>query len=165
MKSVLASIRHPRRLAWWVLCLALMVAAIPALAVDEEENKKNGDFPGPSLFLRGGYSDDFSAWNPIIYPTTLHAMGEGRVLYLTGAGITPTIEGLRITGGVGDGGFSGDTYDAGGGVYVSSGVQAVISGCWVYSNTAHVGVSPGSPIPGIGAHRRGRTPCLYPPSL
>ena len=55
MKSVLASIRHPRRLAWWVLCLAVMVAAIPALAADEEENKDDGDFPGPSHFLRGGY--------------------------------------------------------------------------------------------------------------
>jgi len=122
------------------------------IGVQETGGQDQIAYVNKTLFLRGGYSDDFSARNPMIYPTTLHAMDKGRVLYLTGAGITPTIEGLRITGGVGDGGFasSGTNYDAGGGVYVNSGVQAVISGCWVYSNTAHVGISLGTAMRGIG---------------
>lgn len=51
-----------------------------------------------TLTLRGGYSTDFTAWDPAQYPTTLDALGQGRVLLITGD-ITPTVEGLRITGG------------------------------------------------------------------
>jgi hypothetical protein len=91
-----------------------------------------------SVTLRGGYSGDFSAWDPQAYTTTLDAQRLGRVLVITGT-ITPTIEGLRITGGdaSGLGGWKGDPagYDAGGGVYVYAATPA-ISGCVIYSNTA-----------------------------
>jgi len=91
-----------------------------------------------TVTVRGGYSDDFSAWDLELYPTTLDAQGLGRVLVITGS-ITPTIEGLRITGGdaSGLGGWKGDpaNYDAGGGMYVY-GATPAISRCVIYSNTA-----------------------------
>ncbi|MFL7794383.1 MAG: choice-of-anchor Q domain-containing protein [Anaerolineae bacterium] len=91
-----------------------------------------------SVTIRGGYSADFSAWDPQSYSTTLDAGRLGRALVITGT-ITPTVEGLRITGGdaSGLGGYGGDpiSYDAGGGVYVYAATPA-ISGCVIYSNTA-----------------------------
>lgn len=91
-----------------------------------------------SVTIRGGYSGDFAAWDPQSYSTTLDAGRLGRVLIITGT-ITPTIEGLHITGGdaSGLGGLKGDPtgYDAGGGVYVYAATPA-ISGCVIYSNTA-----------------------------
>ncbi len=68
-----------------------------------------------TVTLRGGYTFvNGSTYNPISYPTTLDAQGLGRVFTIIGD-ISPTIEGLEITGGdatdLGGG-------DAGGGVYV-----------------------------------------------
>jgi parallel beta-helix repeat protein len=89
-----------------------------------------------TLTLRGGYTTtNWSTSNPAANPTTLDALGLGRVLYVTGA-ITPTIEGLRITGGdatwLGSGMWSGGV---GGGVYVS-GAAATLRDNHVFSNTA-----------------------------
>jgi len=89
-----------------------------------------------SLTLRGGYSK--SNWNspdPSLTPTTLDALGQGRVFYVTGA-ISPTIEDLRITGGDatglgGQGGYDG----AGGGIYVT-GAAPAIRQCAIYGNVA-----------------------------
>jgi uncharacterized repeat protein (TIGR01451 family) len=79
-----------------------------------------------SIIIRGGYvTTTWGAANPISFPTTLDAQGRGRVLYVTGD-ISPTIEGLRITGGDGD---------YGGGVYVT-GATALICDNWVFGNTA-----------------------------
>jgi hypothetical protein len=89
-----------------------------------------------NLTVRGGYSTtDWTTPDPAVNPTTLDAQGQGRVLYVTGD-ITPTIEGLRITGGdaTGLGGRLAGR-DMGGGVYVSE-AAATISGCVVHSNTA-----------------------------
>jgi len=84
-----------------------------------------------TLTVRGGYSDDFSAWNPQVYPTTLDAVGRGRVIHISGSGdITPTLEWLRLTNG--SGGLLG------GGVFVSN-AGVVISSCHVFSNTASLG--------------------------
>jgi hypothetical protein len=74
---------------------------------------------------------------------TLDALGQGRVLYisnvswtpLAGLPITPTIEGLRITGGDAlrlQGGI--DDLDAGGGVYVV-GAAAILQDNQVFDNT------------------------------
>jgi hypothetical protein len=83
-----------------------------------------------TLTLRGGYTTtNWNVSNPISYPTTLDAQEGGRVLYLTGD-ISPTIEGLQITGGNAER-LNGN----GGGVYVSR-ASAVISGNEVFSNTA-----------------------------
>jgi len=79
-----------------------------------------------TVTIRGGYSADFSAWDPQAYATTLDAEGQGRVVYIVG-NITPTLEGLRVT--------NGSIDEHGSGICVASG-HPVISGCMVFSNTA-----------------------------
>jgi hypothetical protein len=91
-----------------------------------------------TVTIRGGYSPDFSAWDPDVYSTTLDAQGQGRGLYITG-NINPIVEGLHITGGdaTGLGGYAyAGTYDAGGGVYVLT-AAAVLIDNQIYGNTAH----------------------------
>ncbi len=88
-----------------------------------------------TLTLRGGYSQDFVEWDPDTYPTTLDAQGGGRVLFVSGP-ISPSLVGLRLTGGDAsglDGSHTAD--DAGGGLYVSQ-ATLTVSDCVVYSNTA-----------------------------
>lgn len=90
-----------------------------------------------TLTIQGGYttSNGFAGPpNPISYPTTLDAQGRGRVLYISGD-ISPTIEGLRITGGDATGLWSEPGDGLGGGVYVSS-TAATFSDNVVYGNIA-----------------------------
>ena len=70
--------------------------------------------------LRGGYKDDFSAWDPDVYVTMLDAKGLGRVLLITGT-IAPTVVGFRITGGDATGLGGGAILDAdvGGGIFIN----------------------------------------------
>jgi len=91
-----------------------------------------------TVTIRGGYTttNGFAdPPDPAANPTTLDAQGLGRVMVITGT-ITPTIEGLRITGGDATL-LEGGRYDcdAGGGVYVHS-ATATISNCMVTSNIA-----------------------------
>jgi parallel beta-helix repeat protein len=92
-----------------------------------------------TVTVRGGYTtDDWGTPDAKTNPTTLDAMGQGRVLYITGD-IGPTIEGLRITGGDAtglEGGWWGR--DAGGGVYVLT-ATATLSVCQVTDNDAGSG--------------------------
>jgi hypothetical protein len=71
-----------------------------------------------TVAIQGGYAVPgfIDPPDPETNPTTLDAAGQGRVLYVVG-NISPTIEGLRITGGKASG-LRGDPYlrDAGGGV-------------------------------------------------
>jgi parallel beta-helix repeat protein len=83
-----------------------------------------------TVTLRGGYSNDFTTRDPNVHPTTLDAQGQGRALAIIGYGISPTIEGLHITGGV-----TPEPLIRGGGVYVED-ASGVISGNVIYSNTA-----------------------------
>jgi hypothetical protein len=97
-----------------------------------------------TVTVRGGYTTtNWTASDPDANPTTLDAQRQGRVFYIagdpsagSGQAISPTIEGLRITGGdaTGLGGGPGGSY-AGGGVYAISATPA-ISHNWVFSNTA-----------------------------
>jgi parallel beta-helix repeat protein len=81
-----------------------------------------------TVTIRGGYTTtNWTTPYPITQPTTLDAQEQGRVLYISGD-ISPTIEGLRITGG--DAGS-----DPGGGVYVIS-ATVTIRDNRVFSNTA-----------------------------
>jgi hypothetical protein len=93
-----------------------------------------------TVTVRGGYNSDFSAWNPDLYATILNAQGKGRGIYVTGD-ISPTIEGLRITGGNADGMtgyyYYGD-YDVGGGVYVLT-ATVTLNENQIFSNTATYG--------------------------
>jgi hypothetical protein len=72
-----------------------------------------------TVSLRGGYTaPDFTEPpDPEHNPTILDAHSQGHVIFITGD-ITPTIEGLRITGG----GFDGEIclIEPGGGVYIGS---------------------------------------------
>ncbi len=91
-----------------------------------------------TVTIRGGYNADFSACNPLSYPTTLDAQGQGRVLYIADSS-QPTIEGLRITGGDATGlGGGPSSEDAGGGVCVNM-ASPVISNTRIYSNKAYRG--------------------------
>jgi parallel beta-helix repeat protein len=111
-------------------------------------------YPGPSVItqvvyisktvtIRGGYATDFAdPPDPAANPTTLDAQSDGRVLFITGE-ISPTVEGLRITGGDADGlggsvGGYGYPADDGGGLYIKT-ATATISNCQVFSNTAEAG--------------------------
>jgi hypothetical protein len=72
-----------------------------------------------TVTIRGGYTTAFTdPPDPEANPTTLDALGQGRVLYVTG-NISPVLEGLRITSGNAEGmGGYRLRYDAGGGVYI-----------------------------------------------
>jgi len=89
-----------------------------------------------TITLRGGYTTtNWTTSDPQAHPTTLDAQGQGRAVYVTGT-VSPTIEGLRITGG--DASGLGGGYwelDAGGGVYVIT-ATAVLANNQVFSNTA-----------------------------
>jgi hypothetical protein len=93
-----------------------------------------------TVTVRGGYNSNFSAWNPDLYATILDAQGKGRGIYVTGD-ISPTIEGLHITGGDATGltgyGYYG-AYDTGGGVYVMT-ATVTLSDNQIYNNTAPYG--------------------------
>jgi uncharacterized repeat protein (TIGR01451 family) len=84
-----------------------------------------------TVTVRGGYTvTNWTTPDPVAHPTTLDARGQGRVFFVAGAGISPTIEGLVITGGNVDG--------PGGGIYVVS-ATAAIKGNHILGNTAAVG--------------------------
>jgi len=112
-----------------------------------------------SLSIRGGYPP--GSWDtpdPEAHPTTLDAEGQGRVLVIAGD-ISPTLEGLRLTGGYANdlgGGWSG--WDAGGGVFVYT-ATVTIHHCVVYSNTASnwVGLGGGLYLVGSDATLSGNT--------
>jgi len=89
-----------------------------------------------TLTLQGGWNISFTQRNVISYPTTLDAQGQGRLLYITGD-ISPTIEGLRITGGNANGLGGGPWgWEAGGGVYVIT-ATAIIKDNQIFNNTAY----------------------------
>ncbi|MFL7795225.1 MAG: right-handed parallel beta-helix repeat-containing protein [Anaerolineae bacterium] len=88
-----------------------------------------------TVTIRGGYTttNGFAdPPNPEANPTALDAQQKGRVFYVA-EGASPTLEGLRITGG--DATAAGGIADGGGGICVVS-ATLTISGSIVYSNTA-----------------------------
>jgi parallel beta-helix repeat protein len=90
-------------------------------------------FVSKTLTIRGGYSPDFSSWDPNAYPTTLDALRQARVVYLdgdSGARITPTLEALRIT--------NGAPNSSGGGMYTAY-ADATINDCHIYNNSVTYG--------------------------
>ncbi len=80
-----------------------------------------------SVTVQGGYSTDFATRDPQAHPTTLNAGKLGRVVYVAG-NFTPTLDGLRLTGG-------DISSNDGGGVYVED-AHPIINNCYIYSNTA-----------------------------
>jgi parallel beta-helix repeat protein len=91
-----------------------------------------------TVTLRGGYTTTFTdPPDPEANPTTLDAQKQGRVLYITGD-ISPTVEGLRITGGDAVGLGGSPSGDSGGGVLAIS-ATITMSNNQVFSNTATFG--------------------------
>jgi large repetitive protein len=97
-----------------------------------------------TVFIQGGYTTtNWTTPDPVAHPTTLNAQSKGRVVVIAGD-ITPTLTGLRFTGGKATnlGGFDNsfaappDATDVGGGIFIVS-ATATISNSWVYSNTAN----------------------------
>jgi parallel beta-helix repeat protein len=90
-----------------------------------------------AVTVRGGYTAPGFADppDPAANPTTLDALGQGRVLFIAG-NIQPVVEGLRITGGdaTGLGGGPWDCWVGGGGIYVLT-ATATIQYNWVLNNT------------------------------
>jgi uncharacterized repeat protein (TIGR01451 family) len=96
---------------------------------------------GKTITIRGGYTttNGFAdPPDPAANSTTLDAQGQGRVLFIAGD-ISPTVEGLRITGGnaVGLGGQSWNA-NVGGGIYIIT-ATATISDNQIFGNTASSG--------------------------
>lgn len=94
-----------------------------------------------TLTVRGGYTTaDWTAPDPAANPTILDAQGRGRVLYITG-NISPTIEGLQITGGNAAGlrGHDIDWTPAGAGGYIIT-ATVHISHNWILNNNAGGGL-------------------------
>jgi len=90
-----------------------------------------------TVTIQGGYATtNWTSPNPDTNLTTLDAQGQGRVLYIARE-ISPTIAGLRITGGDAAG-LRGAWEDAGGGVYVAN-ATAVFSGTHICDNSADWG--------------------------
>jgi parallel beta-helix repeat protein len=96
-------------------------------------------FVSKTVTIRGGYTiTDWKTFDPQANPTTVDAEDGGRVFYITGD-ISPTVEGLQITGGDAtglNGGYGGG--DAGGGMYIVT-ATAVVSSVQVFGNAAHLG--------------------------
>jgi parallel beta-helix repeat protein len=91
-----------------------------------------------TVTLRGGYTTtNWTTAYPISQPTTLDAHGEGRVLTISGA-ISPTVEGLHLTGGDANGLGGSPSGDSGGGVLVIS-ATLTLSECRILSNSATFG--------------------------
>jgi len=130
-------------------CLTTIQAAVDIANEGDEIRVEQGRYTGTHLqggamqvvyisktvTIRGGYDNGFQQSFPLTQPTVVDAEGKGRVIYITGD-ISPTVEGLRITGGdaTGLGGGPG-SHDVGGGMYVHT-ATVTISGCVIYSNTA-----------------------------
>jgi hypothetical protein len=90
-----------------------------------------------TVVIQGGYTTtNWTSPDPDTNPTTLNAQGQGRVLYIT-SDISPTIAGLRITGGDGIE-LRGAWEDAGGCVYIA-GASAVFSNSRIFDNSAEWG--------------------------
>lgn len=92
-----------------------------------------------TVTLRGGYSSDFTTWDPVTYPTTLDAQGQGRVVSIVSVG-SATLEGLAITGGNAvDAGSGSNPAGAGGGIYAAWSANITLISNHIYSNTASYG--------------------------
>lgn len=88
-----------------------------------------------TVTVRGGYTTtNWTTPDPEANPTTLDAEGDGRVLYVVG-NISPTIEGLHITGGDTR---AWDGWQMGGGIYALS-ATLTLEDNWIFDNAAKQG--------------------------
>ncbi len=105
--------------------------------VNDEDGLAQLAYLDHSLTLQGGWNSDFTARDTALYPTTLNALGLGRVIYAH-TGVSVTIEGLNLTGGNASrqGGASLNvTEGAGGALYAQYGA-ATVRDAVLYGNYA-----------------------------
>ena len=117
----------------------IKVAAGAYTSINNYDGLAQVIFINKNITIQGGYTTAFTdPPDPDANLTTVDAQSGGRVLYITGD-VSPTIEGLRITGGdaVGLGGGQGGT-DAGGGVCIIN-ANATLRDNQMFGNTAHWG--------------------------
>ena len=113
----------------------IKVAAGSYSGVNNQGGKPQVVYVNKSVTIRGGYTTtNWTTPDPVANLTILDAEGQGRVLYITG-NITPTIEGLYITGGNATGLEGYNTYDAGGGMFIDT-ANAIVSHCIITDNHA-----------------------------
>jgi len=93
-----------------------------------------------TVTLLGGWDGGFTTRDPILYPTTLDAQRNGRVVYISG-NISPTIDGFIVTGG----NASDEPINAGrgGGIY-SEDASPIIQNNVIISNVASISPTVGS---------------------
>ncbi|MCP4357733.1 MAG: hypothetical protein GY796_06925, partial [Chloroflexi bacterium] len=82
-----------------------------------------------NIILKGGWSDDFGTWDPLLFPTTLDARQLGRVLYFS-PGVTATVEHFHI--------IQGFISNNGAGVCIDNATPK-LNNNYIYSNTANTG--------------------------
>ena len=117
----------------------IKVAAGTYTGVSTRSDVTQTVYVSKTVIIRGGYTTaNWATPDPDANLTILDAQGQGRVFYITGD-ISPTVEGLRITGGDArelGGGYGG--WDAGGGLYIVD-ATATISDNRVYGSDAFAG--------------------------
>lgn len=120
--------------------------ALDLAATDEEIRVATGVYTdaagtvatiNKTVTLLGGWDNNFATHNPDLYPTTLDAQGQGRVVYIYGD-ISPTVDGFIITGGNAD---AADHYRRQGGGIYSTGADPIIQNNVITDNIASISAS------------------------
>lgn len=143
-------------------CYTSVQAAVTAAAAGDEIRVAAGTYTGvntlgglsqmvyitKSLTIKGGYTtEDWLNQDPDTNATELQAQTLGRVVYISGATTSVTLNGLHLTYGNADGlgghsPTSFENYDAGGGVYAYQSALT-INHCWLANNAAPGGYGGG----------------------
>jgi parallel beta-helix repeat protein len=131
-------------------CYASVQAAVDAAAAGDEIRVAAGSYTevftrsgqaqavyiDKSLMVQGGYTpEDWNTPDPAVNFTTLDAQQQGRVITITG-GITVTLAGLRITGGLPHDWSAGVDIFANGGGVSADGANVTLADNVIYGNTA-----------------------------
>ncbi|MBN1220731.1 MAG: right-handed parallel beta-helix repeat-containing protein [Anaerolineae bacterium] len=136
-------------------CHTTIQAAVDAADPGDDIRVRQGTYTGVHLqggarqviyisktvTIRGGYDNGFQQSFPLTQPTVVDAQGNGRGIYIDGSSgnITPTIEGLWVTGGNASNALINN--GRGGGIY-SDDATPIIAGNIISNNVAYTGTGP-----------------------
>ncbi len=153
-------------------CHITIQAAVDAASPGDEIRVEQGHYTGVHLqggamqvvyisktvTIRGGYDNSFQQSFPMTQPTVVDAAGAGRVIYITGSSgnVSPTVEGLWITGGNASNALAAN--GRGGGIYsnvatpiiannvISYNVAYTSTSSWGYGGGIYVLGTPGTAV-------------------